>query len=177
MRRAPVASDGRGTAMRHVFTTTLFAAALCAAGSLAAQTAERVTIFDNVRIFTGTADTLTAADVNQQQVEGVFNTLIRLKEALECDDLLAIERALSTFEEDITRVTLARGEIGARQRGLQVVQQRLDSEEIELRETLSKELDVDIAAAISEMTTRQIAMQASLRTMGSLLQVTLLNFL
>jgi len=45
--------------MRHVFTTTLFAAALCAAGSLAAQTAERVTIFDNVRIFTGTADTLT----------------------------------------------------------------------------------------------------------------------
>lgn len=64
--------------MRHIFMTSVFAAALCAADPVAAQMAEPVTIFDNVRIFTGTGDALTpprAVTVRGNAITAISETL------------------------------------------------------------------------------------------------------
>jgi len=67
--------------------------------------------------------------------------------------------------------------LGARQQGLDVLQTRLEDEVINLEDTLSKEQEVDLPSAISEMTARQASYEASLRTTASISRLTLLDFL
>ncbi len=57
-------------------------------------------------------------------------------------------------------MTFSRAEIGARQQGLETLQTRLEDEEIELKESLSNEINTDLAEAISNLTSRQAALQA-----------------
>ncbi len=125
----------------------------------------------------GTPEVLRARNVHPEETHGIFNSLTRLKDALASNDVIEIQRALDLLDEDIERVNFARAEIGARQQGLEVLQTRLGTEEVELRNTLSLEIEVDFAAAVSEMTARQFAYQAALRTTASVLQQTLLNYL
>jgi len=125
----------------------------------------------------GTADVLTAADRNPLETEGVFNTLHRLQQALLENDTVAIERMLKSLDDDMLRLNFGRAEAGARQQSLATLQIRLENEEVELTSALSKEIDVDFTEAISNFTARQAALEASLRTAGSVLQLTLLNFI
>jgi flagellin-like hook-associated protein FlgL len=46
-----------------------------------------------------------------------------------------------------------------------------------LRTALSDEIDVDLIEAISNLTARQISLEASLRAMANVLELSLLNFL
>jgi len=121
--------------------------------------------------------TLTGTDQNFLETDSVFNTLIRLRDALQDNDINAIERALTKVDSDISRVTFARAEVGARVRGLQFSQQSLQEEEIQLRSALSDQIDVDLVEAISELTARQISLEASLRSSANILQLSLLNFI
>jgi flagellar hook-associated protein 3 FlgL len=102
---------------------------------------------------------------------------MRLQQALESDDQVAIQRAAALLEEDLERVTFARAEIGARSQGLDVMQTRLEDETIELQSTLSEEIDVDLVEAISSLTARQASYQASLQLMAKTLQLSLLDYL
>ena len=129
----------------------------------------------------GTPEILTGEDVNPLETDGVYNSLIRLRDALDVNDdnfdIVQVQLALEALDVDASRVNFARAEIGARQQGLDILQLRLGSEDIELQEALSKEIDVDLVEAISEMSARQAAFQASLQTTASILQLTLLDFL
>jgi flagellar hook-associated protein 3 FlgL len=53
----------------------------------------------------------------------------------------------------------------------------LQDESVQFRSALSLELDVDLVKAISDLTARQFAFEASLRTAASMLQMSLLNFI
>lgn len=125
----------------------------------------------------GSPQTLTGLNTHPQETRGVFNSLLRLRDALLNNDTVEISRALDLLDEDIERVNFARAEIGARQQALDVLQQRLDTEEIELKGALSFEIEVDFTEAISEMTARQYSFEAALRTTSSILQQTLLDYL
>jgi flagellin-like hook-associated protein FlgL len=48
---------------------------------------------------------------------------------------------------------------------------------VQLQSALSDEIDVDLVEAISNLTARQISLQASLQAMANVLQLSLLNFL
>lgn len=121
--------------------------------------------------------TLTGADTNFLETDSVFTTLIRLRDALQANDTTAISRAAAKIKDDVNRVTFVRAEVGARQQGLQISQQNLQDEDIQLRSALSEEIDVDLVEAISNLTSRQVALEASLRVTASLLQLSLLNFI
>ncbi len=125
----------------------------------------------------GTGQVLAGRDVNPQETNGVFNTLIRLRQAVNEHDVPATQRYLEELDADLTRLTFARAELGARQQGTEVLKTRLENEEIELRSALSLEIDVDIAEAISDLTSRQASFEATLRTSSSILQLSLLDFL
>lgn len=126
---------------------------------------------------TSTTGELVGTDANPQQVESVFNTLLRLRSALQANETTEIARQVESLQEDQTRATFARSELGARLDSLDTLKIRLEDEEVELRNSLSLEIDVDLTEAISNFTARQFSLQASLQTTASLLQLTVLNFI
>lgn len=125
----------------------------------------------------GTNEVLTGADVQPSEAKGVFNTLARLKQALDSNDQAGIERAINLLDEDINRTTFARAEIGLRQQGIDLLKTRWDDENTQMQGRLSDEVDVDPVKAIMDMTNRQAAYQAALKAAGQTLQMTLLDFI
>jgi flagellar hook-associated protein 3 FlgL len=116
-------------------------------------------------------------DRHTLEADSVFNTLIRLKRALEQSDEIEIGRSLERLDNDLNRVNFARAEIGARIQNLEVIDTRLEDENVQLQSALAQDMDVDLVEAISNLTARQFAFEASLRTSASILQLSLLNFI
>ena len=125
----------------------------------------------------GIADIHTGTDTNPFGTKGIFNSFLRLNEALANNDLLQVQRASQMLDDDINRLSFSRAELGARAQGLDVLQIRLEDENIELSKSLSQEIDVDIIEAISNLTARQASFEASLRSTASIFQLTLLDFI
>jgi flagellar hook-associated protein 3 FlgL len=81
------------------------------------------------------------------------------------------------LDEDFSRVNFARAELGHREQTLDILRIRLEAEDVELKSTLSDEIDVDLVEAVSELTARQANMQATLQLVGKMLQMNLMDFL
>jgi len=125
----------------------------------------------------GLPKTLTGRDVGPLETEGLFTALLRLQQALESNDLVKVERAIEMLDQGLLELNFARAELGARQQGLDVLQDRLDTEDVELREVLSLEYDVDIVEVVSNLTAKQAAFEASLMSMARIFEMTLLDYL
>jgi flagellar hook-associated protein 3 FlgL len=120
---------------------------------------------------------LTSEDRHTLETDSVFNTLLRLKTALQQNDTGEIGRSLERLDTDISRVTFARSEIGSRLQSLETINSKLQDEDVQLKSALSDDMDVDLVEAISNMTARQYAFQASLQTAASVLNLSLLDFI
>jgi flagellar hook-associated protein 3 len=120
---------------------------------------------------------LTSTDNNTQQVDSVFNTLIRLKTALASGDVTQISAAITPFDNDLERVNFARAQVGSRSQSLDVIKSRLTDENTQIQSSLSNETDVDLVQAISDLTAKQFALQASLQATAQIMNLTILNFL
>jgi flagellar hook-associated protein 3 FlgL len=125
----------------------------------------------------GGADVLSGADVHPLETAGVFNSLLRLHTALESGDQIQIDRALGLLDDDLTRVSFARADLGGRMQTLDAIGNHLGDENVQLRDTLSKEIDTDLVQVISDLSSKQAAVEASLRLLGRTMQLTLLDFL
>jgi len=125
----------------------------------------------------GTGDTLAGADVNPLEVSGLFNSLLRLHDALTNFSHERLSRAVALLDEDFDRVVFARSELGARNQTIDTVKTQLEDEVIELQSNLSDNIDTDLTEAISTFTARQAAMQATLQFSATLLRMTLLDFI
>jgi flagellar hook-associated protein 3 FlgL len=121
--------------------------------------------------------TLVGTDRHYLETSSVFTTLVRLRDALNANDIVAIERAVKNIDADIDRVTFARSDVGAREQALDVTQRNLEEEDVQLRSALSDEVEVDLVEAISNLTARQMSLEASLKATANILQLSLLNFI
>ena len=124
-----------------------------------------------------TSGTIDTDDRNTLEAQSAFNTLFRLRDALEAGDVAAISAEINQLDVDLDRALFAESELGARVQTLETIEIRLQEEEVQIRTALSEEIDVDLAEAISEFTARQFALQASLQATANLLELTLLNFI
>jgi flagellar hook-associated protein 3 len=120
---------------------------------------------------------LTSDDRNTQEVDGVFNTLLRLKSALQSGDVTQIGAAITPLDNDLSRLNFARAEIGSRTQTLGVISTRLTDENTQLSSSLSNETDVDLVQAISNLTAKQYSLQASLQTTANIMNLSILNYL
>jgi flagellar hook-associated protein 3 len=120
---------------------------------------------------------LKSEDRNTQEVDSVFNSLLRLKSALQSGDVDAIGRAAGSISNDLTRLSFSRAQIGSRLQSLGVLKTRLQDENTQLQSALSDQTDVDLVQAISDLTARQYALQGSLQTTANILQLSILNYL
>ncbi|HEY4758939.1 MAG TPA: hypothetical protein VIH42_00005, partial [Thermoguttaceae bacterium] len=126
---------------------------------------------------TSSSNTLTGADVNKSETEGIFTALLRLRQALETNDTAGIQRSVDLLDTSTLNLNFSRAELGVRQQGLDVIKNRLDSEDIELRKVLSNEYDADITQVASDLVARQTSFEASLRATASIFQMSLMNYL
>lgn len=125
----------------------------------------------------GTADVLTGSDANPQQVDGVFTALIRLREAIRSGDSAAIQQSVDQLDRSTTNLNFARADLGARLKSLDVIQNRVESENVSLQGALSQEIDVDFTTVVSQLAARQASFQASLQVAAQLGKTTLLDYL
>jgi flagellar hook-associated protein 3 FlgL len=120
---------------------------------------------------------LTSDDKHTLETDSVFNTLLRLKTALQNNDTQEIGRSLDRLDTDFSRVSFARSDMGSRLQSLDTIGEKLKDENVQLKQALSDDTDVDLAQAISDMTARQYAFQASLQTAAQTLNMSLLDFI
>jgi flagellar hook-associated protein 3 FlgL len=125
---------------------------------------------------TGTA-VITGADVNPQETGGIFTALLRMRDAISNNDMLGLQRAVEILDKSTTNLNYTRAELGSRQQGLQMVQDQLSSQNVGLQTALSDNHDVDMVKVVSDLTARQTAYQASLVSLGKIMQLSLLNYL
>jgi len=125
----------------------------------------------------GGSQVLTGRDVNPLETEGVFTALSRLYVSLKENDVLGIQRAIELLDRQAAAMNFARAELGARQQGLESVQSRLESENVDLQAALSQDLDADLVEVISNLNARQTAFEAALKSSAGTLQRTLLDYL
>lgn len=122
-------------------------------------------------------DTLTGADTNPLEVSGLFNSLLRLHDALKNFSHEKLSRAVGLLDEDFERVNLARSEVGARNQTIDTIKSQLDDEEVQLKSSLADTIDTTLPEAISNLVSRQAALQASLQLAAQVFQSSLLDYL
>lgn len=125
----------------------------------------------------GEPDLLSGGDVNLQETDGLFTALLRLHEGLVQNDNALIERAIAMLDDRVVDLNFSRAALGARQQGLDILNQRLEEEDLHLQTTLSTDFDADIAEVISEFVARQGTYEAALRAIAQIFQLSLLNYL
>lgn len=132
---------------------------------------------DTADLAGGEPDLLTGRDSNPLETEGLFTALLRLHAGLEANDQQEIERAIAMLDTRVTDLNFSRASLGARQQGLDILSGRLEDENVELQQSLSRDLDADMVETISKLTSRQISYEASLRSIAQIFQASLLDYL
>lgn len=125
----------------------------------------------------GSSSVIRGADVSGVEVEGVFTSLIRFRETLESGRFEDMERIAAILDDDLQRMSLARGLVGTRQQSIQYSEDLSAEQQLLLKEIESQELDADLAQVISELSSREAALQASLQLMGQANRLTLFDYL
>lgn len=109
--------------------------------------------------------------------DGIFTSLIALRDGLETNDRTAISQASGDVGREIDTVLTARGEVGARMRRVQMSWDRLSEEELALRTTIAGLEEVDLTQEVVELQMRDTAFQAALSATARSLGPSLIDFL
>ncbi len=120
---------------------------------------------------------IVGADTNPQEVKGVFNSLIRLRSAITNKDTGETNRAISLLDQDLSRLSLSRGTLGVQQQRIDDLKTAQQDGVVELKADESRNYDTDFTAAISDLTARQTAYEASLKLLASTTKISMFDFL
>lgn len=125
----------------------------------------------------GAVDTIVGSDYVPRDAGGALDTLLRLQSAVGTGDIAEIERLQAVLDQDLSRASEARGRVGVWTRNLVELRETAEDRRVSLEASRSEELDADLASVISEISQRQLALEASRRLIGQTATLTVLNFL
>jgi flagellar hook-associated protein 3 FlgL len=106
-----------------------------------------------------------------------FAALIALRDALNANDMPALESALASLRVATDGVLEARTTNGARQRNVAVTIDRMGRTETDLKSLLSLKEDVNLAEAIANLQQQENVYQAVLQSTRSVIQPSLFDFM
>jgi flagellar hook-associated protein 3 FlgL len=106
-----------------------------------------------------------------------FDTLIRLREALQINDAAAVRAEIDNISTAHDRATSSLAVVGTRLGWLNSLEMRLDDEKLVLDTSLGRIEDLDLAKAVTEMQQMQTFYEAGLASGARLLQQSLVDFL
>jgi len=84
---------------------------------------------------------------------------------------------ITTIDNNMNKLLATRAEIGARQNRVELMDSRLESQEIIATKRMSENEDVDYEKAIVEMTTQESILRAALSVGAQIIQPTLVDFI
>ena len=103
--------------------------------------------------------------------------LIRLKTALENNDTNGINRAIGLLDGATSQLDLTRADLVLASRRSPPSARRWPPRQNNLQASLSNTVDVDMASAITNLTSLQTSFTATLQMTAQLSRLTLLNYL
>jgi len=109
--------------------------------------------------------------------DGIFSTLIKLRDDLNANDQTAVNLASGAVSADFARVIEYRGDIGAKMRQAGVARERLEDGEQRLRTLIAGFEEADLAESLVDLQMRDTALNAALGAAARTLDTSLLDFL
>ncbi len=120
---------------------------------------------------------LTGPEVFGEDEENLIKALDELAGFLEGNDPEGIRQMLDKLQINLDRVIEARSKIGAFSSQLEGYKAILDDKTIRVNSSLSEIVDADLAQVITELSSRQLAYQATLLAVKRLFDETLISLL
>ncbi|WP_164102776.1 flagellin N-terminal helical domain-containing protein [Candidatus Laterigemmans baculatus] len=117
------------------------------------------------------------ADYAPVESGGALDTLLRLRDAVLSGDVTEIERLSQRLDADFDQANRTRGMVGYRLQSVDLMQARAEDQAVLMKSRMSEEIDAEFTSMVSEITRRQMSLDASLRLMGQTSGLTVLNFL
>ncbi|HUO10353.1 MAG TPA: flagellar hook-associated protein FlgL [Phycisphaerae bacterium] len=121
--------------------------------------------------------TINGDDVNPVQPQGLFTSLIKLRNALLNNDTPGITAAGTLLQNDLSRITQVQGVVGAQQQDLQNRTTALQDDQTQLQSSLSLLQDTDMTTVITQFQQLQTAYTAALQIGAKQYQSNLLDFI
>jgi flagellar hook-associated protein 3 FlgL len=123
------------------------------------------------------AGVINGDDTNPLPPQGLFSTLLMLRNALSSNDTAGIQRAGALLQQAASSVLQAQGGVAAQGKSVAAFQTQNSNTQIELQKSLSNLADTDMTAAITQYQTLQTSYQAALKVAATANSLSLLNFL
>jgi flagellar hook-associated protein 3 FlgL len=107
----------------------------------------------------------------------IFQTMTDLKTALENNNVGGIQTAISELGEFFDHTNTQISDVGSKTLRMQVKENIFQDIEISKMERLSQIEDADLAAAIIDLKTKELAYQAALASSSRIMELSLTNYL
>ena len=118
-----------------------------------------------------------AASDSDTESDNLFQIMHRAYDMLSSGDQKGLSGLLGQIDTRMDKMLTVRAQIGARVNRVEIVQSRLSDVNINLQKMQSKVEDIDMAEAITNMTTLENVYQASLSAGAKIIQPSLVDFL
>lgn len=109
--------------------------------------------------------------------DNVFKVLDDLANDLDTNNVTGISDALGKIDDSADRLSISWAEVGARMNRFSLMEERILDDQVSLKEQRANVADVDVAAAITELKSKETVLQAALSTGARIMQTSLVDFL
>lgn len=113
----------------------------------------------------------------QAGTNNAFKVLDDLANALDTNNEAGIQTAISNIDVTSDRINVSWSEIGARMNRFELMINRIQDEQVNLKEQRSNVADVDFSEAIVDLKMKENVLQAALSTGARIMQTSLVDFL
>ncbi len=107
----------------------------------------------------------------------IFNATISLRTNLENNDTHEIANSIGSIDTASEKMISLNTSIGSIQQQLELAENRLETANLNLSGFLSETEDVDLATAITQYNSEEMAYQAALQATANILRLNIMNFL
>ncbi|MGG3193664.1 MULTISPECIES: flagellar hook-associated protein FlgL [Priestia] len=109
--------------------------------------------------------------------QDAFDLMNNVQTAFEQNDVNSLKDLSTQVDTQLSMLLAERSELGARSNRLELIENRLDSQEITATKMLSNNEDADIEKVITDLTVQESVHRAALGVGAQIIQPTLLDFL
>jgi len=122
---------------------------------------------------------LVSTDPPVYEGKGIMQTVNALSFLLEADpaEYDEIRSRIADLDESVNEVTAARTYVGGAQNRLKMTEEQHETNKITYEALRANLQDIDISQVVSDLSTQQVALQASLYASSQMMNISLLNYL
>ncbi|MCL6616051.1 MAG: flagellar hook-associated protein FlgL [Anoxybacillus ayderensis] len=119
------------------------------------------------------------ANINPNNVfsQGLFNTLQQLENTFNGTSSGNLDNLLKDLDDHMNSVLAERSDLGARVNRLELIEQRLSTQQVIAQQMISDNEDADIEKVITDLKTQESVHRAALSVGARIIQPTLVDFL